>query len=374
LDNERKNNVLSDVLVITLKSEIWITPEAIRRFPNIIYLTTDKRPKYGVKRKFIKTCKTFIKNYKPKIILLIYVDHIVPDFIKLKRSGKMGDVKIVFCSRKTYPLDGKNLVRNVSLKDAKYLEIIVYTSMDIYYSYSNSDLRKKLHFIPHSPVGIGDIDKSVDTKDVMWKLAPCNFSFKHYSGTSNYIFSGGFAQRDYKSIVEAVRGLPVKLLIETSEKELKNTLTGELPENVFVNYKSRPGTVNGTIESLKDYLRKMAKSLFVVIPIRKISDGIPYGLTTLVQAQYLGKAIVTNNNSGFDWYFTNNIEGIEIPYEDVQKYRESFIRILEDDMLRKAFERNSREKGKLLSNSKVIDDYEKLCIDLLKQDIANDKV
>ena len=367
MGNQRKNNVLSDVLVIALKSEIWVTPEAIRRFPNIIYLTTDKRPSYSVKLKFVKKYKTFIKNYKPKIILLIYVDHIVHDFIKLKRNGKIGNAKIIFCSRKTYPLDGKNLVRNVSLKDTQYIDIIIYHAIEVHYAYSNSHLRKKLHFQPLHPTGIGEVDESIDTNDMMWKLAPCNVSYKNNLVIRNYIFSGGFAKRDYNSIIEAVKGLPVQLLIETSEKELKNTFYGELPENVIVNYRSmRPD--GSPKDSLQDYLEKMAKSLFVILPIRKQADGIGRGLTTLAQALYLGKAIITNNNSAFDWYFSNNIEGITVPYEDVNKYKESIIKMLEDDRLIKTFESNSKEKGKLLRTSSIMNDYEKLCNDLLNEE------
>ena len=79
-----------------------------------------------------------------------------------------------------------------------------------------------------------------------------------YAATpADYIFSGGYTNRDYPTLLEAVRGLPCRLTLCVRSKR---ALGRDVPENVDV------------LENISEdqFNRLMAASAFVVVPSRAV--------------------------------------------------------------------------------------------------------
>ena len=102
------------------------------------------------------------------------------------------------------------------------------------------------------------------------------------------ICSAGLEYRDYETLVEAVRDLPVELVIAAaSQWSTHQGLAGE-----------RPTPPNVRVASF-DYaaLRDLyASSLFVVAPLHDVDNQA--GITTILEAMAMGKAVVVSHTRG----------------------------------------------------------------------------
>jgi glycosyltransferase involved in cell wall biosynthesis len=106
--------------------------------------------------------------------------------------------------------------------------------------------------------------------------------------TSVVICSAGLEFRDYPTLLSAVRGLQVQVVIAAGSRwstHSDSTRGDELPENV-------------TVQSL-DYgdLRALyMRSRFVVVPLRDVDN--PAGVTTILEAMAMGKALIVTATAG----------------------------------------------------------------------------
>ena len=104
----------------------------------------------------------------------------------------------------------------------------------------------------------------------------------------NQICSAGLEYRDYHTLIEAVAGLDVDVLVAAASHWSKHQgLSGEqvLPPNVRV--------------AAFDYaaLRQLyAESLFVVVPLHDVENQA--GITTILEAMAMGKAVVVSHTRG----------------------------------------------------------------------------
>src|SRR5207248_489105 len=111
------------------------------------------------------------------------------------------------------------------------------------------------------------------------------------------VFTGGGAGRDFPSVIEAVRDMPVSLEIVTfSAATLR--WPGELPRNCAVRWRM----------SVPAFLERVARSLFVVVPLSDPESD--FGQTTVVQALSLGKAVVATRAPGTVDYVEHEREGL----------------------------------------------------------------
>lgn len=105
----------------------------------------------------------------------------------------------------------------------------------------------------------------------------------------NYICSVGLEFRDYPTLVEAVRDLPVRVRIaaasEWSHHSPLTTHGRTLPENVHIRrYNSA------------DLRRLYAGARFVVVPLVDVDNQA--GITTLLEAMSMGKAVIVTRTRG----------------------------------------------------------------------------
>jgi hypothetical protein len=80
-------------------------------------------------------------------------------------------------------------------------------------------------------------------------------SDKPSASAQDYIFAGGDSNRDYGTLIEAVRGLRVKVIIAALHRHHFDGI--ENPSNVKI-----------VTVSPREFARLMAESRFVVVPMR----------------------------------------------------------------------------------------------------------
>jgi glycosyltransferase involved in cell wall biosynthesis len=141
------------------------------------------------------------------------------------------------------------------------------------------------------------------------------------SKSERYIFSSGRdIGRDYKTLIEAVKGLPVKLLIATLPRNL-NDVT-EWPLNVSVAQFDQT-----------QMAALMKGSEFIVIPTiseSKLVGSDCSGQYALLRSMTCGKAVITSARSTLVEYFTSGQHGLTVKPENVAELRESIMLLWND--------------------------------------------
>lgn len=123
------------------------------------------------------------------------------------------------------------------------------------------------------------------------------------------VFAGGNPMRDYGTLVEAARHLPVPVTIATSRKEV--TGRADLPPNVSA----------GPIPH-DDYVRRLRSAAVVAIPLRGETERSG-GEQTYLNAMALGKLVVVSDGPGARDYIEDGVTGILVPPHDPAAMRDA---------------------------------------------------
>ncbi len=139
------------------------------------------------------------------------------------------------------------------------------------------------------------------------------------------ICSVGLEFRDYETLVEAVRGLDVHLIIAAGSPWSKRSdKTGEftLPENI-------------TIARFNQYeLRQVYHaSSFVVMPLYDVN--FQAGVTALLEAMAMEKAVICSRSQGQTDVVVEGETGVYVPVGDVSEMRQAILQLLENPQLAK---------------------------------------
>jgi glycosyltransferase involved in cell wall biosynthesis len=134
--------------------------------------------------------------------------------------------------------------------------------------------------------------------------------------TQDYVFAGGDGNRDYPNLIEAVRGLRVKLIIAALHRHHFNGI--EIPLNVEI-----------VTVSPEEFTRLMAGSLFAVVPMQR---GLEHagGQQTYINAMTMGKAVIVADDSGAEDYVESGVTGFVVPAGDVAAMRRAIAELIED--------------------------------------------
>jgi glycosyltransferase involved in cell wall biosynthesis len=130
------------------------------------------------------------------------------------------------------------------------------------------------------------------------------------------VFAGGDSMRDYRTLVEAVRDLPVQVRIAT--RRAGHQVAGDLPSNVTLAPMSH-----------SEYNKRTASASVVVVPLRPRDDR-GSGQTTYLNAMALGKAVVVTDVAGVSDHVTDGETGLIVPPADPHRLAEALRRLLED--------------------------------------------
>src|SRR6059058_6080853 len=132
------------------------------------------------------------------------------------------------------------------------------------------------------------------------------------------ICSAGQLLRDYPTLVEAVRGLPLRLRIAAGSpwiaKELKPD--APLPENVQWRRYSR--------FELRELYRRSA---ICIVPIQE--NDYQTGISTILEMMAMGKCVIATRTRGQTDTLVDGVNGIYVPPGDVPALRAAILRTLE---------------------------------------------
>jgi len=140
--------------------------------------------------------------------------------------------------------------------------------------------------------------------------------------------------RDYRTLVDAVRGLPTQvelavgslILSEEHRNERARLFRAaippeELPENVGYRLDLPP----------RDLRDLYARSKFLVMPLEEVDFDA--GVTAITEAMAMGKAVVVTRNRGQVDVIRDGVDGIYVPPRDPDALRAAIQRLLDDPEL-----------------------------------------
>ena len=161
--------------------------------------------------------------------------------------------------------------------------------------------------------------------------------FEYEVSDGDYIFSGGDGHRDYVTLVEAVRGLPHKLVIATRCTDWQAGRS--LPSNV----EARP-------TSPKDFRNLMAGSRLVVVAMGAGHLHVG-GEQTYLNAMALGKPVIVTDDRGAPDYIQHGVSGLIVPPTDAVALREAIESVIENPQFAITLANNARSAYKEYSTT-----------------------
>ena len=147
------------------------------------------------------------------------------------------------------------------------------------------------------------------------------------------ICSAGLERRDYPTLVRAVEGLDVEVVIAAASpwsKRSDSTKEVDIPDNVRV-------------ESFDLFgLRELyARSQFVVMPL----DNVDFqaGITTILEAMSMARPVICTRTPGQCDTVTDGETGQYVTGGDAEELRRSIVDLLDDSERRDTLGRNARD-------------------------------
>lgn len=169
-----------------------------------------------------------------------------------------------------------------------------------------------------------------------------SFPAINYEGEKFILSVGKDMGRDYKTLIEAVRHIDIKVKIVAFSR---NVVGLDLPTNVSV--QALP-----FIELLSLY----RNCEFVVIPTKKqenIDGSDCSGHLVLLDAMAADKAIIASYRDTLNEYITNGIEGLIVEPENPEKLKEAIQKLLSNPQMALDMGRRAREKAKRELTTKI---------------------
>jgi glycosyltransferase involved in cell wall biosynthesis len=174
-------------------------------------------------------------------------------------------------------------------------------------------------FVVWSSHEVEDFAQAFDLPREKLQFVPFHTTLHDYDyevRDDGYIFAGGNSDRDYRTLVEAVRPLTAPTWIATTRPDLLSGV--EVPDCVRV----EGTTVDG-------FRRAMAAARLVVVPMQKgtLRSG---GQQTLLNAMLMGKPTIAVGRRWAGDYIDDGVNGLIVDYEDPEGMREAVRRLLDD--------------------------------------------
>ena len=300
----RRSAELDDVLVVTVRKSFWASPEA-ERFPHRIFA----RVFYGHSTNLLNSGAVFVQALltilvrRPRVILLGSVERTVPWFIRVRRLGLLGGARLI-------------VTNQLNLDDGQLALIernVVYSQAWI--DGQRSVARERAVFVP---LPVDGVDGDARPRD------------------DGYVFAGGGTERDFPTLIEALRETGIPLRIVTFGP---HTLGWDepLPPNVRIEW-AMP---------LAEFVDRLAGARVVAVPLGAADSD--FGQTTLVQALALGKPVVATRSTSVVDYVHDGDEGLLVDAHDAVGFRDAVTQLYRDAELREACARRALERARLSS-------------------------
>ena len=311
-----------DVLVLTARKGFWASEQS-RIFPSILYSHSGPSGSRRVSAPLLVRAIFHLLFRRPQLVIVAAAPRVAKWMLYLRHRGFLRKPKLI--------------VHNMVLfwyGLAAYADrVIVYSSKEAEYHAEHLPGSERFVFVPLPAAG--------------------DFTIEQRSSTPPYIFAGGSARRDYASLIEAVRGLPVELKIRCKSADRFN-YSGELPENVAVGY----------AVPTQEFLQEMKDALFVVVPLEKTE--LPHGHTTVAQAMRLGKAVIATRGASVEDYIADRVDGLLVDAGDPTAYRCAIEELLEDAELRDTLGAAALKKSQMFTFENYACELSRICQELLR--------
>jgi len=163
-----------------------------------------------------------------------------------------------------------------------------------------------------------------------WAIKPVKGEIpisEEYSSFQPYITSMGRNNRDYETLLKAIKDLKINLIIVCSKID-----ADKIP--------SQPNVKIKTEISLQESMGILQGSLFSVIPLADNSTGA--GHMTFVHAMHLGKSQIATDVENTQEYFIDGVHGFRVPPKNVSAMRDAIYRLIHDSATRSRFGTNAK--------------------------------
>lgn len=171
---------------------------------------------------------------------------------------------------------------------------------------------------------------------------------------ADFIFTSGFHERDYVTLLHAVDGLPIELRIVADRSTLAHL---PLPSNV---------RILGLLPA-DEYAEALAASRFVVLSLDPAVRRRP-GVITCVGAMNAGKCVVTNDATGSFGYVEDGETGFIVPGADADALRTRIRFLLDDpDRVRKVGQNARGAAAERFSSSRYYENIERVAREIARR-------
>jgi glycosyltransferase involved in cell wall biosynthesis len=155
--------------------------------------------------------------------------------------------------------------------------------------------------------------------------------------------STGVDHRDFETLVNAFKGLSLKLDLYLTERELYDKYK-DVAENIMVHFIEPNGSLESSLLSSYTVAKEMAKSSVSIICSKPVTDRkLSFGLTSVLEATGLGKPVIITRNRYLPQRFEDNMIGLLVKPDDVEDLRNTIVKIATDNELRIKLAENARQ-------------------------------
>lgn len=159
-----------------------------------------------------------------------------------------------------------------------------------------------------------------------------------------YICSVGLEFRDYPTLMKAVEGLNIRVIIAAGSpwsKREDETQKSDIPDNVVVRRFTQ-----------KELRKVYEKSAFMVMPLYE--NQFQAGVTALLEAMALEKAIICSRTEGQTDVVIDHVSGLYVPAEDPIALHNAIVQLLNDP---DQAEEMGRAGRKIIDDEMSLDHY-----------------
>lgn len=144
----------------------------------------------------------------------------------------------------------------------------------------------------------------------------------------NYILSAGRTGRDFQTLIEAAKTLPMQCVVIADQESVQGI---DIPENVDL-----------LTDIPRDhYIKILKECYFVVVPLHNLIKST--GQVVILEAMALGKPVIATDVVGTRDYIDPGVTGFLVPPYDPKALQKTIDRLVNDDFLHKKLSRNAME-------------------------------
>jgi glycosyltransferase involved in cell wall biosynthesis len=204
--------------------------------------------------------------------------------------------------------------------------------------------RSVTRFVVWASHEVEDFARELGLSRDQLEYVPFHSTLENYEFTARddgYLFAGGNSERDYRTLVEAVRPLSVPTWIATTQADV--LLKGlEIPPHVRVD----PTTVEG-------FRQAMAAARLIVVPMaaNQLHSG---GQQTCLNAMLLGKPTIAIGHKWARDFIDDGVNGLIVDYEDPPGLRRAIEWVLAHPEEARAMGERARETASRFTTERTM--------------------